>query len=129
MLSIVGQHGGIVFLAANNNKEVVKKMMELNCVKPGAKPGQVILAINLSQAGEIKSSLAILEELGYTPTIQNVSLRGGVNVFAFLKDEQYESGVQFDYLMSEWLTLRDRFNPRVVHLWRGYLTVDECRAS
>lgn len=105
-------------------------MVELNCVKPGAKPGQVILAINLSQAGEIKNSLAILEELGYTPTIQNVSLRGGVHVFAFLKDEQHESsGVQFDYLLDEWLALRERFDPRAVHLWRGYSTVDECRAS
>lgn len=104
-------------------------MVELNCVKPGAKPGQVILAVNLSQSGEIKNSLAILEELGYAPTIQNVSLRGGVHVFAFLKDEQHESGVRSDYLMDEWLTLRERFDPRAVHLWRGYSTVAECQAS
>lgn len=104
-------------------------MLELNCVKPGAKPGQVILCVNLSKAGNIETTLEVLTELGYKPELRHISLKSGVQVFAVIKDEQHEKGVAFNYLMDEWLILREKLEPSSVHLWRGYSTLQEAKAG
>lgn len=93
-------------------------MPVLECIKPGAKPGQVILAVDLTVAGVTDAALDRLEALGYTSEIRHVAFASGVHVLAVLKDEQHQS-VDDSYLMEEWQKLLAVFNPSAVHLWRG----------
>lgn len=88
----------------------------LERVKPGAKPGQVILAIDLSIAGNSDQALDKIKQLGYTPDIRHVSYPSGVHVLAVLRDE---SGGSDEHLLSEWETLLGSFPHECVHLWRG----------
>jgi hypothetical protein len=105
-------------------------MFDLDCVRPGAKAGQVILAVDLSIAGmNPDESMAVLKELGYEPENKLISYTNGVRVFAFLKNEQHPKGVKHDYLMAEWCYLRGVFAPESVHLWRGYSSLQEAKAS
>ena len=93
-------------------------MAVLECVKPGAKSGQIMLAVDLSIAGDADEVLAIIQQLGYEPKIRHVAYPSGVHVLAVLKDEQHEI-VDDDYLLDEWLQVRTQINPDAVHLWRG----------
>ncbi len=43
-------------------------MAVLACVKPGVKPGQVVLAVDLTVAGSADEVLAAIASLGYTPS-------------------------------------------------------------
>lgn len=97
--------------------------------KPCAKPGQVILCVNLSKAGDFERSMEVITELGDEPELRHISLKDGLQVFAIIKDEQYEKGVPFNYLMDEWLKLRERLEPSSVHLWRGYSSLQEAKAG
>lgn len=94
-------------------------MAVLECIKPGAKTGQILLVVDLSIAGIPEEVLATLEQLGYEPKIRHITYPSGVHVLAILKDEQYESTVDDDYLLEEWQQLRSQINPDAVHLWRG----------
>ena len=98
-------------------------------MKPRAKAGQVILSLDLGKTGDVEGSLGLLLEMGYTPSIRNVELKSGMSMFAIIKDEQHSTGVGSTYLMDEWLELRKRFNPACVHLWRGYSSLSEAKAS
>jgi hypothetical protein len=94
-------------------------MTVLQCVKPGVKPGQVILAVDLTTAGLADEVLIKIEALGYKPEIRHVAYPSGVHVLAILKDEQHEI-VGDDYLIDEWLRLVAAINSdSSVHLWRG----------
>ena len=93
-------------------------MRTLNCIKPGVKSGQVILAVDLSIAGNVNDVLARLQEMGYKPEIRHVAYRSGVHVLAVIKDEQHET-VEPNYLMDEWRQLCSQINPSAVLLWRG----------
>jgi len=42
-------------------------MAVLECVKPGAKLGQIILALALTVAGAVDRILAKIQDLGYDP--------------------------------------------------------------
>ncbi len=42
-------------------------MTILNYIKPGAKAKEVILAVDLTSAGNVDQTLAILQQLGYQP--------------------------------------------------------------
>lgn len=95
-------------------------MSVLTCVKPGARPGQVILAIDLTVAGDSKAVLDALSVLGYTPTIRHVDYPAGVHVLAILKEEQHTTTVPEDHWLDEWLNLRNHLVPDAVHLWRGH---------
>ncbi|XHX79285.1 MAG: hypothetical protein RBJ76_04960 [Stenomitos frigidus ULC029] len=93
-------------------------MSVLNCVKPGAKPGQILLAVDLSVLPQPEAVIARLEALGYAPAIRHVAYTTGVHVFAVLKDET--PTVRTDsYLLEEWTQLVAEFEPQAVHLWRG----------
>jgi hypothetical protein len=94
-------------------------MVVLECVKPGARSGQIVLAVDLSVAGNTDEVLASIERLGYEPEIRHVAYPSGVHVLAFLKNEQHESTVEDDYLLDEWQRVREQINPDAVHLWRG----------
>lgn len=95
-------------------------MSVLNCVKPGAKPGQVILAVDLSMSGNPNQTIARLQALGYHPQIRHIAYTTGAHVLAILKDE-YPSEPAEDYLLNEWMQLCTELNPNAVHLWRGTL--------
>lgn len=93
--------------------------MELQCVKPGVRAGQVVLAVDLTTAGSIDDTLASVRELGYSnPEIRHVAYSSGVHVLAVLKDEQHDS-VPDDYLLDEWQQLLSVIPADAVHLWRG----------
>jgi hypothetical protein len=94
-------------------------MAVLECVKPGAKLGQIILAVDLTVAGSADDVLPTIEQLGYDPEIRHVKYASGIHVLAILKDEQYEQAVDDDYLLEEWLRVRSQINADAVHLWRG----------
>jgi len=94
-------------------------MAVLECVKPGAKLGQIILAVDLTVAGSVDNVLAKIQDLGYNPEIRHVNYPSGVHVLAILKDEQHSKAVDDDYLLDEWLQVRSEINPDAVHLWRG----------
>jgi len=93
-------------------------MAVLECVKPGVKPGQIVLAVDLTVAGSAKEVLAAIESLGYAPEIRHIAYPSGVHVLAVLKDEQHQS-VDDDYLIEEWQQVLKVVNPDAVHLWRG----------
>ncbi len=86
-------------------------MVILECVKPGAKLGQMIVTVD--------RILAKIQDLGYNPEIRHVNYPSGVHVLAILKDEQHSEAVDDDYLLEEWLQVRSEINPDGVHLWRG----------
>ena len=94
-------------------------MAVLECVKPGAKLGQIILAVDLTVAGSADDVLSTIERLGYDPEIRHVNYTSGVHVLAILKDEQHEQAVDDDYLLEEWLQVRLQIKADAVHLWRG----------
>ena len=83
--------------------------------KPGAAPGQQILAIDLTIAPD---TLPKLTQLGYSPEIRQVQYADGVHAMAVLHDIQADRD---DQLMGEWQILLDHFPPESVHLWRGKL--------
>lgn len=92
-------------------------------IRPGAKPGQIILGVDLSETERFSQVLNLLTELGYDPQLRYLELRAGLHVFAVLKDEQHDSNVMIDdeYLMNEWETLSYQITPSTaVRLWRGY---------
>jgi hypothetical protein len=90
-------------------------MAVLECVKPGAKLGQIILAVDLT----VDRDLAKIQDLGYDPEIRHVNYPSGVHVLAILKDEQHKQAVDDDYLLEDWLQVRSEINADAVHLWRG----------
>jgi len=94
-------------------------MAVLECVKPGAKLCQIILAVDLTVAGAVYRILAKIQDLGYDPEIRHLNYPSGVHVLAILKDEQHSEAVDDDYLLDEWLEVRSEINPDAVHLWRG----------
>ncbi|MEZ2318091.1 MAG: hypothetical protein ACBR15_03680 [Microcoleus sp.] len=94
-------------------------MAVLECVKPGAQLGQIILAVDLTVAGAIDRILATIQDLGYDPEIRHIKYPSGVHVLAILKDEQHSQAVDDDYLLEEWLQVRSQINPDAIHLWRG----------
>ncbi len=91
----------------------------MNCLKPGAKTGQVILLVYLTTSGNSDETIATLQRLGYTPEIRHVSYKSGVHVVAVLKDEQHNTLPDDDYLIDEWMQLRSVIVPDAVHLWVG----------
>lgn len=93
-------------------------MAVLTCLKPGVKPGQIVLAVDLTVAGAADAALSSIESLGYTPEIRHIAYPEGVHVLAVLKDEQHPV-VDDDYLIDEWQQLLSVFTPDAVHLWRG----------
>ncbi len=92
-------------------------------IRPGAKPGQIILGVDLSETERSSQVLDLLTELGYEPQLRYLELRTGLHVFAVLKDKQHDPNVIIDdeYLMNEWETLVSQITPSTaVRLWRGY---------
>lgn len=94
-------------------------MTVLNSIKPGAKAKEVILAVDLTSAGNLDETLAILQELGYQPQRKHVAYQSGVHVLAILKQEQHNTVPDANYLMDEWRILCSRISSKSVHLWRG----------
>ena len=94
-------------------------MAVLECVKPGAKLGQTLLAFALTVAGAVDRILPKIQDLGYDPEIRHLNYPSGVHVWAILKDEQHSETVDDNYLLDEWLQVRSEINPDAVHLWRG----------
>lgn len=93
-------------------------MAALDCIKPGVKPGQIVLAIDLTVAGDTEAVLGSIELLGYAPEIRHVAYPSGVHVLAVLRDEQHQV-VEDDYLIEEWQQLLSVVSSDAVHLWRG----------
>lgn len=92
-------------------------------IRPGAKPGQIILGVDLSETERSSQVLNLLTELGYEPDLRYLELKTGLHVFAVLKDEQHDPNVMIsdEYLINEWETLSYQITPSTaVRLWRGY---------
>lgn len=98
-------------------------MTVLSCIKPGVKPGQIMLAVDLTVAGSVEAVLESITALGYAPEIRHIAYPGGIHVLAVLREEQHES-VPDDYLLNEWHNLCMVINPDAVHLWRGHAGIN-----
>ncbi|MDY6784657.1 MAG: hypothetical protein SW833_19285 [Cyanobacteriota bacterium] len=87
--------------------------------KPGAKPGQVILAIDLTKIKFPVKALSVVKNIGYSPKLKLVKYASGVRALAILKDERFESSIPEEYLEEEWMKLQEIFDANAVHLWCG----------
>jgi hypothetical protein len=92
---------------------------EIQISKPGAKPGQIILAIDLTKIKSPINALSAVEDMGYSPKLRLVEYANGVHALAILKDERHQSSISEDYLEDEWMKLQELFSANAVHLWRG----------
>ncbi|UIE36022.1 hypothetical protein [Leptodesmis sichuanensis] len=91
-------------------------------MRPGARPGQIILGIDLSEVEHPSQVLSLVEHLGYDPQLRYLELNIGLHILAVLKDEQHDPMVMIDddYLMDEWEALTGQITPSTaVRLWRG----------
>lgn len=100
-------------------------MKQLTALKihPGAKPGHIILGIDLSEAEHPSQVLDLISESGYEPELRYLELKTGIHVFALLKHEEHSPDTLIDdeYLMDEWEALATQVTPSTaVRLWRGY---------
>jgi hypothetical protein len=95
---------------------------EVPIMPVGAKPGQIILLVDLSLTSDPGNAIEILKERGYRPTLYSCAFKTGERLVAVLKDEQFNPALEIDdeYLMDEWMLLRDAINPDAVRLWRGH---------
>ena len=100
---------------------------QINALKlpVGAKPGQVILLVDLSDLPQPSQTLQLLSELGYTPQLRYLEIQTGLHVVAVLKDEQHDPAQPIDdeALFDEWEALALRITPenpnQAVRLWQG----------
>jgi hypothetical protein len=92
-------------------------MTVLQCFKPGAEKGRVLLTVDLTNAGNTDDVLSRLSEMGYQPTIRHISYSSGVRVHAVLKDEP--RSLDDAPMMDEWFTLANTLGSDAVLLWRG----------
>ncbi len=74
-------------------------MAVLECVKPGAKFGQIILVVDLTVA--VDRTLAKIQDLGDHSEIRQINYPSGVHVLAILKDSQHSEVVEDDYLLED----------------------------
>jgi hypothetical protein len=90
-------------------------------MRVGAKPGQVVLFVDLSAVERPSEILRLLTSLGYEPQLRYLELKAGLHVVAVLKDEHHDPTQMLDkeYLLDEWETLTEQINPDAVRLWRG----------
>lgn len=104
---------------SNTVLEQVKTLI----INPGAKPGRLLLGVDLSEVQDAPQVLAFLLEKGYQPQIRYLQLAVGLHVFAVLKDEPWSNDAQYQSLQDEWETLIEQIasvHPeRVVRIWRG----------
>ncbi len=91
----------------------------------GAKPGQVVLLVDLSELPQPSQTLTLLSSLGYSPQLRYLETQTGLHVVAVLKDEQLDTphSIDEEALFDEWETLALRITPdqpnQAVRLWRG----------
>lgn len=88
----------------------------------GAKPGQILLLVDLTSTPNPTEVLAGLKEMSYEPQIRYCLFATGLHVMAVLKNEQLDPTLDIDdeYLMDEWISLGERFGQESVRLWRGH---------
>lgn len=99
------------------------EQIKTNKIRAGAKAGQVILGVDLSEVEQPSKVLDLLTSLGHQPQFRYLELKVGLHVFAVLKDEQHDPTAMIDdeYLMDEWESLTEKITPHsAVRLWRGY---------
>jgi hypothetical protein len=88
----------------------------------GAKAGQILLLVDLTQTPQPIEALTLIQSMGYAPQLKFCIFSTGLHVIAVLKEEQFDprQAIDDDYLMAEWSALRQNLNPDVVKLWRGH---------
>jgi hypothetical protein len=88
----------------------------------GAKAGQILLLVDLTQTPQPIEALTLIQSMGYAPQLKFCIFSTGLHVVAVLKEEQFDphQAIDDDYLMAEWSALGQRFNSDAVKLWRGH---------
>jgi hypothetical protein len=88
----------------------------------GAKAGQILLLVDLTQTPKPIEALALIQSMGYKPQLRFCIFSTGLHVVAVLKEEQFDphQAIADEYLMDEWLALGQSLNPDAVKLWRGH---------
>jgi hypothetical protein len=87
----------------------------------GAKAGQILLLVDLTQTPQPMEALALIQSMGYQPQLKFCIFSTGLHVVAVLKEEQFDprQAIDDEYLMEEWSALEQSFNSDAVKLWRG----------
>ncbi|MBD1995214.1 hypothetical protein H6G00_01040 [Leptolyngbya sp. FACHB-541] len=88
----------------------------------GAKAGQIVLLVDLTQTPNPIETLDLLKSTGYEPQLRFCVFATGLHIVAVLKNEQFDPSQPIDdeYLMDEWIELVEKINPDAVRLWRGH---------
>ena len=98
----------------------------------GAKPGQVVLLVDLSELPQPSQTLTLLSSLGYEPQLRYLETPTELHVVAVLKDEQRDptQAIDEDTWLDEWEALALRIMPenpnQAVRLWRGRSPSSNC---
>jgi hypothetical protein len=88
----------------------------------GAKAGQILLLVDLTQTPKPLEALTLMQSMGYEPQLSFCIFSTGLHIIAVLKNEQFDphQAIDDEYLMDEWLALGQSLNPDAVKLWRGH---------
>jgi hypothetical protein len=90
----------------------------------GAKPGQAVLFVDLTEVDHPSNVLRQLSEEGYEVQLRYLELAIGLHVVAVLKEFASITDQQHEQLLEEWELLATRITPadpnKAVRLWRGH---------
>lgn len=96
--------------------------LQTSTLPVGAKPGQIMLLVDLTLTPNPMAALDLLKSMGYEPQLKFCTFTTGLHIIAVLKDEQFDPTQPIDdeYLTDEWIELVERINKDAVRLWRGH---------
>jgi hypothetical protein len=98
--------------------------LEILKMPVGAKPGQAILFVDLTDIDQPSKLLRQLGEEGYQVEIRLLEQKIGLHVVAVLKEFADITEEQYEQLLDEWEALATRITPtdpnKAVRLWRGH---------
>lgn len=97
------------------------EQLEALKIQIGARPGQILLFVDLSAVEQPSDVLKRLTTLGYEPQLRYLELKTGLHVIAILKDEQLDPTQSIDThpLLDEWESLTEQIHPEAIRLWHG----------
>lgn len=98
----------------------ILKQVQSLIIRPGARPNQILLGLDLTEVENVSQVLNALVERGYEPEIRYLQLAIGLHVFAVLREATYSDEL-YEQLLDEWEILCEAITPddlnKAVRLW------------
>jgi hypothetical protein len=113
---------GLFKNALRRNLMINLESIQTSKLPIGAKAGQIVLLVDLTQTPNPIETLNLVKTMGYEPQLKFCVFATGLHTVAVLKDEQFDPTLPIDdeYLMGEWVGLIEQINRNAVRLWRGH---------